>query len=114
MNRTASWFRIPRRSVLLCLLTALTPVTPAALFSQIVVKTSPHSSLAIPGSEKIEHVVWIIQENHSFDNYFGTFPGADGVPPSTCLPKMPGSQTCVKPFHMPPGQPLLDLGHSWE
>ena len=64
--------------------------------------------------DKIEHVVWIIQENHSYDNYFGTFPNADGIPPSTCLPVLPGSKRCVKPFHMPPGQPLLDLEHSWE
>lgn len=68
----------------------------------------------IPGIKKIDHVVWIIQENHSFDNYFGTFPHADGIPPSTCLPIMPGSKKCVKPFHMPAGQPLLDLEHSWE
>ena len=62
---------------------------------------------AIPhGMEKIQHVVWIIQENHSFDNYFGTFPNADGIPPSTCLAEMPGSKKCVKPFHMPAGQPL--------
>ena len=27
----------------------------------------------------IEHVVLIIKENHTFDNYFGTFPGANGV-----------------------------------
>src|SRR5437773_11516067 len=27
----------------------------------------------------IEHVVLIIKENHSFDNYFGTLPGANGV-----------------------------------
>jgi phospholipase C len=27
----------------------------------------------------IEHVVIIVKENHTFDNYFGTFPGADGV-----------------------------------
>lgn len=66
------------------------------------------------GSEKIEHVVWIIQENHSFDNYFGTYSGGDGIPPSTCLPQKPGSNDCVKPFHMPPGQPLLDLEHNWE
>ena len=66
------------------------------------------------GMEKIQHVIWIIQENHSFDNYFGTFPNADGIPPSTCLAEMPGSKKCVKPFHMPAGQPLLDLEHSWE
>jgi phospholipase C len=27
----------------------------------------------------IEHTVFIINENHTFDNYFGTFPGADGA-----------------------------------
>ena len=27
----------------------------------------------------IEHVVIIVKENHSFDNYFGTFPGANGT-----------------------------------
>jgi phospholipase C len=28
----------------------------------------------------IEHIVIIVKENHSFDNYFGTFPGANGIP----------------------------------
>jgi len=32
------------------------------------------------GMEKIQHVVIIVKENHTFDNYFGTFPGADGKP----------------------------------
>jgi phospholipase C len=27
----------------------------------------------------IRHIVFIISENHTFDNYFGTFPGADGA-----------------------------------
>jgi hypothetical protein len=26
----------------------------------------------------IQHTVFIIKENHTFDNYFGTFSGADG------------------------------------
>jgi phospholipase C len=29
-------------------------------------------------SDAVKHVVIIVKENHSFDNYFGTFPGADG------------------------------------
>jgi phospholipase C len=28
---------------------------------------------------RIEHVVIIVKENHTFDNYFGTFPGANGA-----------------------------------
>jgi len=66
------------------------------------------------GIDKINHVIWIIQENRSFDNYFGTYPGADGLPPGTCLPVLPGSTQCVKPFHMPKGQPAYDLNHDWE
>src|ERR1700739_2386675 len=27
----------------------------------------------------VENVVIIVKENHTFDNYFGTFPGANGV-----------------------------------
>jgi len=34
----------------------------------------------IPGIEKIKHVIVIMQENRSFDSYFGTFPRADGFP----------------------------------
>ncbi len=63
---------------------------------------------------KIQHVIWIIQENHSFDNYFGTYPGADGFPPGTCLPDKPGSKRCIAPFHMPDGAPACDLQHYWE
>ncbi len=32
-----------------------------------------------PSRSPIEHVVLVIKENHCFDNYFGTFPGANGV-----------------------------------
>ena len=32
-----------------------------------------------PVSSPISHVVIIVKENHAFDNYFGTFPGANGV-----------------------------------
>jgi phospholipase C len=65
------------------------------------------------GLHKVDHIVWIIQENHSFDNYFGTYPGVDGTPPGTCSPVLPGSKRCVAPFHMPKGMPPCDLAHRW-
>ena len=41
----------------------------------------PHAHAAsLVGIHKIRHVVMIMQENRSFDSYFGTFPGADGLP----------------------------------
>ncbi len=32
---------------------------------------------------QIKHVVFILKENHTFDNYFGAFPGADGASTGT-------------------------------
>jgi phospholipase C len=58
------------------------------------------------GIHKIQHVVMIMQENRSFDSYFGTFPGADGIPmsadgaPTVCLPSSV-RRTCISPFHDP-------------
>lgn len=49
----------------------------------------------------IQHLVFLTQENHTFDNYFGTRPGVDGIPPNTCMPVNPGKPTpCIKPFHI--------------
>jgi phospholipase C len=52
---------------------------------------------ALQGIHKIKHVIVIMQENRSFDSYFGTFPGADGIPKSVCVPD-PKNGGCVKPF----------------
>ena len=49
------------------------------------------------GIHKIAHVVVILQENRSFDSYFGTYPGADGIPNSTCNPD-PKTIRCVAPY----------------
>ncbi|MGN6679041.1 MAG: alkaline phosphatase family protein, partial [Streptosporangiaceae bacterium] len=40
------------------------------------------------GIHKIRHVIVIMQENRSFDNYFGTFQGAAGIPAGVCLPDL--------------------------
>ena len=57
------------------------------------------------GIHKIRHVVVIMQENRSFDSYFGTYPGADGIPglagnpgPLPCVPD-PDRNMCETPFH---------------
>ncbi len=55
-------------------------------------------TLDVAGIHKIKHVVVIMQENRSFDSYFGTYPGADGIPPGTCVPD-PMTGGCVAPYH---------------
>ncbi|HEV2309826.1 MAG TPA: alkaline phosphatase family protein, partial [Acidimicrobiia bacterium] len=54
-----------------------------------------------PGVHKIQHVIVIQQENRSFDTYFGTYPGADGIPmkngqPTVCV-NDPATGKCEKP-----------------
>lgn len=72
--------------------TAGIAVKSAGQTGQVVLQTV-HAFQAPTGQgiHKIRHVVIIMQENHSFDNYFGTFPGADGIPmkngiPTVCIP----------------------------
>ncbi len=52
---------------------------------------------------KVKHIVVIMQENRSFDTYFGTYPGADGLPRQdgkfTVCVNDPKSGQCVYPFH---------------
>ena len=62
-------------------------------------------TLSLQGIHKIRHVVIIMQENRSFDSYFGTYPGADGIPGLAgnsgtlpCIPD-PALQHCVQPYH---------------
>ena len=55
------------------------------------------------GIEKIAHVIIIMQENRSFDQYFGTYPGADGiplwngVPTVSCPDRLRGKR--IRPYH---------------
>jgi phospholipase C len=67
-------------------------------------KTTQVVAAALNGIHKIRHVVIIMQENRSFDSYFGTYPGADGIPgvggnpgKAPCLPYR--GHSCLKPFH---------------
>lgn len=79
--------------------------TPANRAGKSVAIPAPRSEQLITGIQKIKHVIIIMQENRSFDEYFGTFPGADGIPmkdgvPTVCVPD-PQTKRCVMPYHDP-------------
>jgi phospholipase C len=67
------------------------------------VSGGPSGSYLVPaGIHKIKHVIIVMQENRSFDSYFGTYPGADGIPmkngqPAVCVPNPAGG--CTRPYH---------------
>src|SRR5664280_1865425 len=100
----------PNRILRVCL--AWLPVILAAL---LVAGRAPTQSApppaAPPGLEKIQHFVFIMQENRSFDHYFGTYPGAEGIPPGVCVPD-PAGGPCVAPSH---DAGLVNQGgaHNW-
>jgi phospholipase C len=63
----------------------------------------------------IKHIIIIFQENHAFDNYFGVYPGAVGIPSGVCEPNSLTNPSggCTTPW--------LDFnavdqgsGHAWQ
>jgi phospholipase C len=79
-------------------------VAGATLFSctggSVIPTVSPDPSLAISTRWPIKHVIYLMLENRSFDNIFGTFPGVNGttmgisygkeVPLQPCTDWLPG------------------------
>jgi phospholipase C len=86
-------------------------VTRAALLASILALAgaAPAAAESRP-TTPIQHFVVLMQENHSFDNYFGTYPGADGIPKGACMPVGKRPRPCVRPFRLG-GRPVPDLGH---
>ncbi len=93
--------RLGRTFIIVALLGASAIAAAIAVYA--TQPSAPPAAAPPPGIHKIQHVVVIMQENRSFDNYFGTYPGADGIPmkngvPTVCLPN-PKSKQCVRPYH---------------
>ena len=60
------------------------------------------------GMDKIKHIVFIVKENRTFDNYFGTFPGANGATMGTL------STGAVIPLGRAPDMTPRDIDHSYQ
>jgi phospholipase C len=93
------------RTLLIALVLAATAAAAGALLVRGAeserAPQAPPVSLA--GIEKIKHVVMVFQENRSFDSYFGTYPGADGIPSDRGEPLVcstdPRTRRCIEPYH---------------
>ena len=116
-SRSAPWAAVPASLLAVTLLAACT----SSAGSSSSAPSSPSSSgpssaggvervsggpsgtyLVSAGLHKIKHVIIVMQENRSFDSYFGTYPGADGIPmsngtPTACVPNPAGG--CTRPYH---------------
>jgi phospholipase C len=99
MRRTGN--RIIFLIALLCVAAAITGLSVSGCVGSKTSKQASKTtgSAKVPaGLEKIEHFVFIMQENRSFDSYFGTYPAADGIPPGVTNPD-PVTGQQVTPFH---------------
>jgi phospholipase C len=69
------------------LLTAggLSLLAAAAAVAAAVAPSGAATGVATAPAVPVTHVIEIMLENHSFDNLFGKFPGADGIPAGTSL-----------------------------
>src|SRR5579871_96082 len=71
----------------------------------------------------VQHVVYVMLENHAYDSYFGTYCQsaskycrslADGIPAGTCVPTFAGSSACVRPFNFTVAQLAPPtMAHTW-
>ena len=68
-------------------------------------------SVAESQATKIQHIIFIVQENHSFDNYFGTYPGANGISNiSVPINTSNISLGYVSPYHLSVTVPVSIVG----
>ena len=69
--------------------------------------TVPTPTTPGTGIEKIQHIVFIVKENRSFDSYFGRFPGAEGTTTGRT------SNGSIVPLLPTPDKTPYDIGHTW-
>ena len=94
--------RISRTRGSLVAVVSLGVLTAACGIPGVTPGSSPTQTPAVGSAQKIKHVIVIMQENRSFDSYFGTYPNADGIPmqngvSAVCVPD-PQTGSCVRPY----------------
>ena len=84
---------------------AVTAASCTAGTAETPLATRSASPQPIPkGLQKLDHLIFIVQENRSFDHYFGTYPGAEGIPTNPdgsfapCVPDKYQDGICVAPY----------------
>ena len=87
--------------------TQAAPATQVTPGTEVPAATQPAGPTPVSpaAASKIKHIIIIMQENRTLDSYFGTYPGADGIPMQNGVPTVcvndPSNGQCVKPFHDP-------------
>jgi len=83
------------------------------LASLLVVSALPHPVNAATSESPIKHIIVMVQENHTFDNYFGAYPGVNGINSLAAMPTTPGGSATVKPYLLTTPVLSKNLNNSW-
>jgi phospholipase C len=104
------WAWLGRRTLalLFCLGLTLYAVAPVSAGSDDAAAGSKDRPAPTKNITQIQHIIFIIKENRTFDNYFGTFPGADGA---TSALTSTGQSIPLAPMPDPLSR---DICHEWE
>jgi phospholipase C len=77
-------------------------------FLLLIVAAEAQDATHTPNISQIQHIIYIIKENRSYDSFFGTFPGANGATTAT----ISTGQT-ITMGHMGDQIPHDITGHGW-
>ena len=103
--------------VVLVMIAVLVPLLPVGAYTFWGVSINSLN----PSTTKLQHIIFIVQENHSFDNYFGTFSGVNGLDnaPPCCSSDLAfanvlgwggNSPFMIHPFHENVTKPIMIWG----
>ncbi|HZY71001.1 MAG TPA: alkaline phosphatase family protein [Thermoplasmata archaeon] len=109
-DRAAFWPKSARGRLVLVLATALLVLIPVEV---VLAVEAPRPSIApavwFAFASRIDHIVFVVMENHPYDNLYGTYCtatgpncpiAANGIPRGSCLPLNTTAPNgpCVRPF----------------
>jgi len=88
------------------------PILAVSILLLLAVGLSSPIAIHAYGTSKIQHLIFVVQENHSFDNYFGTYPGANGLPAGVLIPLNVNDLGLgyASPFHLNVKDPISIVG----
>ena len=97
-------FRLPATALTMAVI-ALALAPPAGAGAGGAARKAPQAQRSAPHPRTttrtpIKHFIFLMQGGRTFDNYFGSYPGAEGPPAGTCQARVVGSprEGCVEPF----------------
>src|SRR5438132_9323236 len=108
LKRRITHFTAP--FLILALLTLMTGTSMLLSGLSLSGRSSQHSLVRYGATTPIQHIVFLIKENRTFDSYFGAFPGVNG--PTTGKIRVKNSVSTIALNHL--ADSVLNYCHEWD